>query len=368
MFEVDLLIVGAGPAGLCAALEAGQEGLSVLLVDENAKPGGQLFKQIHKFFGSEMHKAGTRGFRIGENLVREIAECPNITLWLNSVVFSAIDQNHFEVVHNCSVQVINTKKVIVATGAIEKGLVFPGWTLPGVMGAGALQTMININRVRPGNKLLMVGSGNVGLIVSYQFLQAGGESVILVEAANRIGGYGVHASKIRRYGTNIITGCSVESVSGNGKVESAILAKVDDKFQTIKGTQWEEKVDIVAIAAGLYPLMELLRQLGCEFTMCPPLGGWVPVHDERMETSLNGIFIAGDVSGAEEASTAMEEGRLAAWSVTYDLAKCTKNKYESVRIDITKRLEALRSGPYGIARKNAKDSIYAIAKNFSKLR
>lgn len=92
------------------------------------------------------------------------------------------------------------EKVILATGAAENALVFPGGTLPGVMGAGCAQTMINVNRVLPGQKIIMVGSGNVGLIVSYQLMQAGADVLALIEAAPNIGGYGVHAGKIRRAG------------------------------------------------------------------------------------------------------------------------------------------------------------------------
>ena len=95
---------------------------------------------------------------------------------------------------------IKAKKIVMATGASENALAFPGCTLPGVMGAGAAQTMINVNRVLPGQKIIMVGSGNVGLIVSYQLMQAGADVLALIEAAPKIGGYGVHAAKIRRAG------------------------------------------------------------------------------------------------------------------------------------------------------------------------
>ena len=356
--EVDLLIIGAGPAGLSAAIQAGGHGISTLVVDENSKPGGQLFKQIHKFFGSEAHNAGTRGFKIGEILVHKIENNKNIELWLDSIVYGAIDSHHIEVVHKGKVQVVCCRNLLVATGAIEKGLCFPGWTLPGVMGAGALQTMININRVLPGKKMLMVGSGNVGLIVSYQFMQAGGEVVALVDAAAHIGGYGVHASKISRYGAKILTGTTVKKASGNEAVERAILTKVDKAFHPVEDSEWQVETDIIAIAAGLFPLTEMLRLLGCRFAMDFRLGGWIPLHNDRMETSVAGVYIAGDVSGIEEASTAMEEGRLAALSIARSQEKISASEFDNLRCEVQERLDDLRSGPFGLARREAKSALF----------
>lgn len=106
-----------------------------------------------------------------------------------------------------------------AAGEKENYMAFPGSTLPGVMGAGAAQTMANVNRVLPDERILMLGSGNVGLIVSYQLMQAGAEVVALVEGAPKIGGYGVHAGKIRRAGVPIYTAHSIKRVFGKDKVE-----------------------------------------------------------------------------------------------------------------------------------------------------
>jgi thioredoxin reductase len=358
MRNVDLLIVGAGPAGLSAAIQAGSLDLSVLLVDENSKPGGQLFKQIHKFFGSQAHKAGVRGFEIGNKLLESVNSFPNVETWLGATVISAIDSNHIEIVHENQVKVICCSNLIVATGALEKSLSFPGWTLPGVMGAGALQTMINLNRVLPGKRMVMVGSGNVGLIVSYQFMQAGGEVAGLVEAAPCIGGYGVHAAKIRRYGAPIMTKTTVKEAKGKDKVESVVLTSLDEKFCSIAGSEREVKTDIIAVGTGLVPLAELLRLLGCRFSFVSKLGGWVPVHNDRLETTIKGVFVAGDVSGIEEASTAMEEGRLAACSVAADQGKIAGLDYEEISAEIRKRMNELRSGPFGFARHEAKAKIF----------
>ena len=193
MREVELLIVGAGPAGLSAACEAAKAGVQVMIIDENLRPGGQLFKQIHKFFGSRVHRAGTRGFRIGEMLLKETEEL-GVEVQLGYPVYGIFSENHVLYGSRDGVKKLHAKKIILATGANENNLCFEGSILPGVMTAGAAQTMINLHHVLPGQKVVMVGSGNVGLIVSYQLLQAGAEVVGLVEAAPAIGGYGVHAN------------------------------------------------------------------------------------------------------------------------------------------------------------------------------
>jgi NADPH-dependent 2,4-dienoyl-CoA reductase/sulfur reductase-like enzyme len=164
MIQTELAIVGAGPAGLSAAIEARRAGADVLLIDENSRPGGQLFKQIHKFFGSRAHKAGTRGMNIGTQLLKESEELGIRTCLKGEVCGIEDGQNLWVVIDRNRSEIVKAKKIILATGATENAVAFPGWDLPGVMGAGAAQTMINVNRVLPGKKVLMLGSGNVGVI------------------------------------------------------------------------------------------------------------------------------------------------------------------------------------------------------------
>lgn len=174
----DVAIVGAGSAGLSAAYQAACAGADVLVIDENSRPGGQLFKQIHKFFGSKEHQAGTRGFVIGQQLLEKV-EKSGAKVMLDSLVYGLLPDKSMGVISNGVNYSVKAKKIIIASGAKENYMAFPGSTLPGVMGAGAAQTMINVNRVLPGERILMVGSGNVGLIVSYQLMQAGAEGSAL---------------------------------------------------------------------------------------------------------------------------------------------------------------------------------------------
>ena len=363
MIRKDIVVVGAGPAGLSAAIEAGKAGADVLVIDLNMKAGGQLFKQIHKFFGSSAHRSGTRGIDIGTILLQE-AKDAGVVIWLRSTVIGLFPGNKVAIEQESDagdkiMTTILAKKIIVATGASENVVRFKGWTIPGVMGAGAAQTMINVNHVKPGKKVVMLGSGNVGLIVSYQLMQAGCEVAALVEAAPKIGGYAVHAAKIRRAGVPIYTNHTiVEAIPGtDGCVSKVIIAKVDEHFKPIPGTEETLEADTVAIGAGLKPSVELPRLMKCEFTFNGPFGGYIPLHNERMETSVKGIYVAGDATGVEEANTALEEGKIAGVSAAEALGYIEPETAEIIRKEIWKRLESLRMGPFGERRMIEKEKI-----------
>ncbi|MDD4569083.1 MAG: NAD(P)/FAD-dependent oxidoreductase [Tepidanaerobacteraceae bacterium] len=353
MKTTDIAVIGAGPAGLSCAVEAAKSGARVTVLDENLKPGGQLFKQIHKFFGSREHRAGIRGFRIGQQLL-EATERLDVQVLLDAAVYGIYEDRLIAYITDGRDHTIKAKKIVLATGASENALAFPGCTLPGVMGAGAAQTMINVNRVLPGKKIIMVGSGNVGLIVSYQLMQAGADVVALIEAAPKIGGYGVHAGKIRRAGVPIYTSTTIKEVLGEEKVEGVITASLDEKWQHIEDTEKRFEADTVCLAVGLSPLTELAWMAGCEFTFIPPLGGHVPIHDRNMESTLTGVYIAGDITGVEEASSAMEEGRLAGVACAESLGYYNEKQALALKNEIWDRLDALRTGPFGEGRFTAK--------------
>ena len=365
VLNFEVLVVGAGPAGLCAAIEAAKQGASVLLVDENMAVGGQLIKQTHKFFGSENEKAGTRGIIISESLKKEIdklKKAGKVKLMLNSTVigyyegeknlhkFIVIKRKNYD-----SVLIeVNSKTAVLACGAMENMLLFPGNDLPGVYGAGAVQTLMNVFGVKPGKKVLMIGAGNVGLIVSYQLLQAGVEVTCVVEAMSSIGGYHVHAAKLRRCGVPIFTSHSIKEVLGRDYVESAVIVKLNKNWQPIKGSEKKINCDTVCLAVGLTPSTRLLNQIGVKMDFVNEAGGYIAIHDNLMQTNKKGIFVAGDSSGIEEASTAMIEGKIAGISATLLLKYKDGKKIQSKYI---KDLIKFREGPFGEKARIAKKKI-----------
>lgn len=343
MERFDLIVVGAGPAGLSAAVEAARLGLKVIVFDENEKPGGQLFKQIHKFFGSKEHKAKMRGFKIGEELLEE-ANILGVKVVLGASVIGLYLDKEVTVKQGETLYHYKGDTVIVATGASENMVVFKGWTLPGVIGAGAAQTMMNLHHVKPGHRVLMLGSGNVGLVVSYQLLQAGCEVVAVVDAAPRIGGYGVHASKVARCGVPFYLSHTIIEAIGDDCVTGVTIGEVNDRWELIEGSQKSFEVDTICMAVGLSPTAQLLSMAGCEMKQTQE--GYVPVIQSSCETSVKGIFVAGDASGIEEASSAMIEGRIAGLCAAYQLGYIEADKMDAVVQGLASSLEDLRAGMF----------------------
>lgn len=358
MRTVDVAVVGGGPAGLAAALETATRGFSTVVLDLGLAPGGQLVKQIHRFFGSEAHGAGTRGINIAA-LILQRAQEAGVEIMTQAQVY-ALDPG-FRTTYACGyhggdsipgvsssvwptcprAESVLSRQLVLATGAAEIPVVFPGWTLPGVMGAGAAQTMANLWRVPPGRRVLMVGSGNVGLIVAYQLLQAGVSVAAVVEAAPRIGGYEVHASKLQRLGVQILTSHTILRADGPDRVSSATVARVNTRWQPIPGTEKVLDVDTVCVAVGLRPNLRLAMLAGSKIEYSHSVGGWHPVHDSEMQTNVRGLYVAGDVAGVEEASIALDEGHLAGIAAARALGSGSSDDSREIKA-IRERLAELR--------------------------
>lgn len=358
----DVLVVGGGPAGLCASLEAAESGANVILVDENPQLGGQLIKQTHKFFGSKHEMAGKRGIEIAKELEGKIRGNERIKVFLRSSVFGYYECNEGHLfglaqrLDDFSEKIyrVRCKSAVIASGASENFLVFPNNDLPGVYGAGGVQTLVNVYGVKPGEKVLMVGSGNVGLIVSYQLLQAGMEVKAVIEALPKIGGYFVHAAKLRRFGVPIYVSHTIKEVHGEEKVEGATIVELDDKWKEIPGTEKYVDCDVVCLAVGLSPSSRLVSLTGADMYYVAEAGGYVAIHNDFMETTKKGIFVAGDLSGIEEASIAMLEGKIAGLCS----AKRAGKEIDEGKISMYKeRLDELRAGPFGERGRKAKEKI-----------
>lgn len=288
--ETDVLIIGGGPAGLSAAVELGKLGVDTLLVDDKDRLGGKLVLQTHKFFGSvEDSFAGTRGYRIAQLLEEQLEACDCVEAWLESTAVGVFSDRIVGVVQGNRYRLVKAKKLLVATGAREKMLSFPGNTLPGVYGAGAFQTLVNRDLVKCSDRVLIVGGGNVGLIAGYHAIQAGIEVAALIEALPEVGGYKVHADKLQRLGVPIYTSHTVVSANGTDRVRSVTIARLDDNWHVVPGTHRTFEVDTVLIAVGLSKVDEFFlkaKQWGMD------------------------VYAAGDAQEIAEASAAMFTGKI----------------------------------------------------------
>lgn len=348
MVEREIVIIGGGPAGLSAAIAALSLGLKVLVLDRNSRGGGQLVKQTHKFFGSKLQYASSRGIDIANILLGKLENNPNAEIMYNTTALGFYKDAMVIAAERreCEYLKIKAKRVIVATGANEKFMPFINNDLPGVYGAGAVQTLMNEEGVIPGKNVLMVGSGNIGLNVSYQLIQAGVNVKAIIEAGPYIEGYLVHAAKIRRMGVPILTSRTILKAEGREAVNRATIVKLDELLRRIPGTESILNVDVICIAAGFSPLNELLWQAGCSMKYVPELGGHVPIRSCNLETSIPGIYVAGNVSGIEEVSSIMAEGMLAGVCAAMSLGYGGEMA-EKMKMDAVKQLDMLRSGTTG---------------------
>lgn len=297
--NTDVLIVGAGPAGLSAARELGNAGVDVIIADDKHELGGKLSLQTHNFFGSVSEcYAGVRGFEIGEILERDIKKLKNVKIWLNSPVVGVFVDGYFGIVKNGVYKLVKPDRLLISTGAREKALAFPGCDLPGVYGAGAFQTLVNRDGIKCANRILVIGGGNVGLIVAYHALQAGIDVVAVVEALPQCGGYKVHLDKIKRLGVPVFTSHTILRAIGENHVEQAVIVQLDDNFNPVPFTEKYYKVDTILVAVGLSPINEL-----------------------AIKSKEYGIptYIAGDAEEIAEASAAIFTGKISGRSILKDM-------------------------------------------------
>lgn len=353
--ECELLVVGGGPAGLSAAAQAAALGVSTVVVDENEQPGGQLRKQIHKLFGPADFFGGVRGTHLSGILAEECRQA-GATILLNALAFGVWPDGSVGVARDGRAWVVQPKFVLVATGATENALAFPGWTLPGVMTAGAAQTLVNLHRVLPGRRAVVVGAGNVGLIVAYQLLQAGAEVAAVLEIASRPGGYYVHAARIACEGVPVLTGHTIQRCEGAERVEKVVVGPVDAHQQPLAAAETVFEADMVCLAVGLSPSAELAAMVGARVGYLPALGGWLPLHDDNMCTTLPWLYVSGDAAGVEEVSAAMLCGRLAAVDIARRLGR-SDAETKALESRLRESLLLSRSGPYGEPRAQAHQQV-----------
>ncbi len=319
--ETDVLIIGGGPSGLAAAKQLGSYNIKTLLIDDKHELGGKLVLQTHKFFGSEEDsRAGTRGHHIGQILAEEVMAMSSVSIWLNSTAIYVFSDKKVGILKDGVYKLVKPGRILNAAGAREKFLRFSGNNLARIYGAGAFQTLVNRDLVRPTERLFIIGGGNVGLIGAYHAIQAGIEVVGLAEAMPTCGGYKVHADKLQRLGVPIYTSHTILSANGEETVSSITIAEVDNKFKPIAGTEKTFACDTILIAVGLDSLSE--------FTI------------EAQSAGLP-VYAAGDALEIAEASSAMFNGKIVGLQIAIDMGLAK----ESIPAEWYQKAEVLKSHP-----------------------
>ncbi|MGH7069812.1 MAG: FAD-dependent oxidoreductase, partial [Acetobacteraceae bacterium] len=323
----DILVVGAGAAGLSAAIAAREAGAAVVVLDEPDKPGGQYFKPLA---ASHAARAPDAQFRAGDALRAAALGC-GIRIETGAVAWGAFAADEIAALVRGRAVVFRPRRLILAPGAHERPLAVPGWTLPGVVTTGALQTLARAQRVCPAEPVLIAGNGPLNFQLAAELLASGVRLAAVVEAAPRPGAGalrdlllmsraapGLLATgfsqlwRLRRAGVPVFWGSELSAIEGTERATAV-------RLKTAAGERRIE-VGLVALNAGFQPETALARALGAEHRFVDiGLGHLATVTDQEGRTSLPAVFAVGDGAAFGGARIALARGRLAGLAAARDL-------------------------------------------------
>lgn len=326
----DIVIVGAGLAGMAAAKVFKSLGLNFLVVDENPHPGGQL---IRKQPFSE--KSSLDGYQDGvkKNGHKLAEEFGVDSQFLQAARILGI----FETRNLCledsqgRTRLICAEYILLATGARERFLPFKGWTLPGVLALGAGQIMMKSSGILPGRKTVVAGAGPLLYTMAGQVVRCGGQIPLLLDRASRCeqaeffklmppqlaklpeGLQNIIA--LKRHGSRMLTRHAVVEARGDGQVEEVVYSRIDAKGRFVPGSETTVSADSLAIGQGFVANTELAAGAGCELEFRQELGGWIVAVDDQLKTSSARIYAAGEIIGIGGGEQSLREGELAALTI-----------------------------------------------------
>lgn len=373
--KVDVAIVGAGPAGLIASIELAKNGMKVVVIDEYYRSGGRLLGQLYEDTKSEKKRMWD-GKEIANHLMDEALSL-GVQILCKTTVWKIKSNCLF--ISNSEIKEIHSKAIILATGAIEKALPIPGWQKVGVIAVGAAQTFTNLHRVKIGNRVLFVGIDPLSISVAMEMKKAGihvvgmmlpAPSLMTGEKSNpqdvleqllmvahmapnyffRIAGKLVKG-KIKKLIVNLlkfnliqIMGIplyfrkAVTQINGQREVESVSVSNLSTNGE-LSRIETKLEVDTVCLSGGLLPLVDLSQVANCILVDIPELGGIVPLHNKYLKTSVEGIYVAGNITGIEGAKVAMAQGKLAAFSLLHDFKIVSEQQLQMAfnEVDIARK-------------------------------
>lgn len=354
-----LVVIGGGPAGIAAAVEAARAGLTPTLLDEAPRLGGQIFRQPPLSFRVQAPRSLGKEFVRGQRLRAEFEKVADRVAVRSDTSVVAVSADR-EVLWTRGGRsgLMRAERLIIATGAYERPVPFPGWTLPGVMAAGGVQTLIRTMQVRPGRRALVAGTGPLIFGAARRLHEVGVQVAAVLEAGSSI--WPDEASlkawsewdfvqdawenvqSLRRAGIPVLLNHTVFKAHGRQEVEAASFGAVDPRdWRPLKGTVQRAAVDLVCVGFGFVPNTELTVLAGCRHRYIGEVGGWVPMRDAMMRTTVPGIFAAGDGAGVGGAAAAVEEGRVAGLTAAEEAGTITAKEAARRRTEPLERLRSL---------------------------
>ena len=330
------VIVGTGCAGLAAAAELSRNGMDVLMIDEGVGPGGQLLRGSWpaRDTASRLDPAKREGFSLMAGLDRSrVTVRPQtrvIGIFPDATGISLLVARRRETGEEMSTE-IRCRSLILATGARERFLPFPGWTLPGVMSLGAAQILIKSHGVLPAGRTLIAGTSPLQMVLASQILIHGGKVAALLDpgkfsrglyifrelphALPKILEGMIHQARLLAHRVPVSYNTGIVEAQGSSRLESVTAAKLDPNGRPIAGTETRFYPGALALGHGFVPNVEAAVQAGCRIGFDPAKGGWAVETGDTLETTVPGIFAAGEITGVAGGSKSLIEGRMAALSV-----------------------------------------------------
>jgi NADPH-dependent 2,4-dienoyl-CoA reductase/sulfur reductase-like enzyme len=317
--QVDAVVVGAGPAGMAAASLLAERGARTVLLDEQPAPGGQIYRGIEQASPALRALLGP-DYEHGAALAERL-RASGVEYRPGSAVWNITSERYVWVIRNGAVSSLQTGVVLLATGAMERPVPVPGWTLPGVMGAGAVQILLKTACLRP-DSIVLAGSGPLLYLLAAQLLAAGTTILALLDTTARRNefaalrhlpgpaGWGVLAKGLQLKAELRAAGVAVWRRVSDLRIEGKTAAEAI--HFTASGQQQRIATTLVALHEGVIPAQQITRALGCAHQWSDAQRCFRPVLDEWGNTSLPGILVAGDAAGIAGARAAAPAGRLAA--------------------------------------------------------
>jgi NADPH-dependent 2,4-dienoyl-CoA reductase/sulfur reductase-like enzyme len=359
MSHRPVVIVGAGPAGLSAAIALAERDIQVTLIDENPRVGGQIHRQPPPRPRAPPDMVAPGDARRGGQLRGRVSELSErIELLTDARVWSLFPPRRLAITRQAGWDMVAADHLLLATGAYEYCPPFPGWTLPGVMTPGGAQSLAKTFHVRPGRRAIVAGSGPFLLIVALQLHAAGVQVVGVVETARlrdlwlegwgllkspRLAAQGLdYLDRLRRAGIPLHWGHVVTEARGGDTLREVVVAACDQVGRAKPDRAWTASVDTLAIGYGFVPRIELAQLADCRLEYVDERGGWLPISNDDGESSVPDVWIAGDGGGVAGALAAQWTGTLAGLSIARRLGCLNAAGHEALRRPLLRRLGRLR--------------------------
>ena len=347
--HVAVVVVGAGVAGVAAAIEAARAGADVLLVDEHPVDNDMMAMDVPLYFGQRMQPSVRNRALMMERIVASnpaLAEAheAGVDVQLGTYVWGAFVNGPavrelpgpmLGLADERRSWLCGYDRLIVAAGARDVVLGFPGWERAGVMGANAACALMTRYRALASERMVVVGSGDLALATAALAVEYGVNVAAVVELGDRVLGNPDTEQALRRRRVPFHTSHTVREARGRvGEVESVELVAVDRELAPVAGSEREIECDTICLALGSVPSVELLHLAGARLTYASALGGWVPETDAWMRTSAPAVFAAGDCAGVHEGmlsdqDVARGQGRLAGIAAAQSLGSIGQGEAES---------------------------------------